>query len=44
MLVFFLNRIHHHEKKEGIEQIEKEVKEEVLKEVVIIRYFSILNF
>ena len=44
MLVFFLNRIHHHEKEEGIEQIEKEVKEKVRKEVVIIRYFSILNF
>ena len=44
MLFFFLNRIHHHEKEEGIEQIEKEVKEKVHTEVVIIIYFSILNF
>lgn len=44
MLFFFLNRIHHHRKEEGIEQIEKEVKEKVHTEVVIIIYFSILNF
>ena len=44
MFFFFLNRIHHHGKEEGIEQIEKEVKEKVHSEVVIIVYFSILNF
>lgn len=44
MLFFFLNRIHHHGKEEGTEQTEKEVKEKVHTEVVIITYFSILNF
>ena len=43
MLFFFLNRIHHHGKEEGIDQIEKEVKEKVHTEVVIIIYFSVLN-
>lgn len=43
MLFFFLNRIRHHGKEEGIDQIEKEVKEKVHTEVVIIIYFSILN-